>query len=291
MTEKKQNAPKRSGFCLLAGRSNSGKSTLINALVGTKIAITSPKAQTTRFPIRGILTRDEGQVVFVDAPGLFQMKASNELTKRVNEAARKSFAGVDVIVYVVDPTRPPGKEENLIHNLILKSPAKKILAINKIDLKETTWKEEYLLDSEEFDDVVEISAWAGKNLKALINSIFSLLPFGEPLYPGGQFSDMPHETWLAELIREKIFLALRQEIPYSINVKIEKAEERQNGVYFIEATIETSNTKHKSIIIGRGGRMLKQIGSMARRELEGVLQKKVFLSLEVCVNKHWQSGL
>lgn len=291
MTSKKQNPIKKSGYCLLAGRSNTGKSTLINALVGTKIAITSPKAQTTRFPVRGILTRDEGQIVFVDAPGLFQVKASNELTKRVNEAARKSFAGADVIVYVVDPTRPPGKEENLIRSLVLKSPAKKILAINKIDLKETTWKEEYLLDSEEFDDVVEISAWAGKNLKTLINSIFFLLPFGGPLYPEGQFSDMPHETWLAELIREKIFLALRQEIPYSINVKIEKAEERKNGVYFIEATIETTNSKHKAIIIGRGGRMLKQIGSMARRELEGVLQKKVFLSLEVCVNKHWQSGL
>ena len=279
----------KSGFCLLAGRSNVGKSTLLNALVGTKVAITSPKAQTTRFPIRGIVTRDQGQIVFVDTPGI--LEGTDALTRRINRSARKSFSGVDVVLYVVDPTRAPGNEEKAMRSLVLASDAKKILVVNKMDAPRQPWRDEYLLDKEDFDAAIECSAKDRKNLEQLVAAIFDLLPEGELIYPKGQFSDLPHEVWLAEIIREKIFLQLRNEVPYQTNVRVLSAEERPNGVYAISAIIEIADPRYRPIIVGKGGQTIKSIGRSTRIELEAALQHKVFLSLEVSINKHWREQL
>lgn len=276
---------KKSGFCLIAGRSNVGKSTLLNAFVGTKVAITSPKAQTTRFPIRGIVTDDRGQIVFVDSPGV--LEGTGELTRRVNALAKLSFSGVDAVLYVVDPTRAPGNEEKILRNLVLESSAKTILVINKIDAPRRPWHDEYLLDREDFDAVVECSAKDRKNLSLLIDTVFELLPEGERIYPEGQFSDLSHEVWLAEIIREKIFLQLRNEVPYQTHVRVISVEERPNNIYAINAVIEIINPRYRPIIIGKGGQTIKSIGRSARIELEGALQRKVYLALEVVVNKHW----
>lgn len=280
---------KKSGFCLLAGRSNVGKSSLLNALVGTKVAITSPKAQTTRFPIRGIVNRKRGQIVFVDTPGI--LEGTGTLTRRVNQSARKSFSGIDVVLYVVDPTRAPGNEEKILKSLVLESSAKKILVVNKIDAPRQPWRDEYLLDKEDFDAWIECSAKEEKNLGPLVDTILDLLPEGEALYPEGQFSDLPHELWLAEIIREKIFLQMRNEVPYQTNVRVTSTEERPNDVYAITAVIEIVNPRYRPIIIGKGGQTLKSIGRSARIELEQALQHKIFLSLEVVVNKHWPEQL
>lgn len=276
----------KSGFAVLVGRSNVGKSTLLNTLVGTKVAITTPKPQTTRLPVQGILTRPDGQVVFVDTPGLMK-KAKDELTKKLSQSIKESLKDVDVIVYVADPTRSIGDEEKSALALIRDIPKTKILAINKSDLKDRPFAEHYRDLAPEFTAVLDLSALTGSGVNTLADMIFEAMPEGEPFYPLGQLTNMESEAWMAELIREKLFLRLRQEVPYTTHVEVEEMESREDGMLYVKATIYTNEERYKRMIIGKGGQGIKEIGQSTRNELEAVMQRKVFLDLTVEVDAHW----
>lgn len=274
----------KSGIVTLAGRSNVGKSTLLNALVGTKVAITSPKPQTTRANIRGILNDPRGQIVFIDSPGIFE-SARGPLTRAVNEAAREALHGIDIALYIVDPTRPIGTEEHRVHTLLRNVAKPKVLVYSKSDLpeRERPYRDQYhdLVSGEQFSGELEVSALKRRNLNLLVDLLFELLPEGEPLYEPGQVADIPRKQWVAELIREKVFLRMHQEIPYSVAVEVDEIAERENGVLYISARMLTTDVRYRKMLIGTGGRRIKEIGSMARKELETAMNRKVFLGLTV----------
>ncbi len=281
---------KKAGFAALIGRSNVGKSTLLNALVGTKVAITTPKPQTTRQTIQGILHDVRGQIVFVDTPGVFE-KARDPLTKKLNATAHDALNGIDLVIYVVDPTREIGNEEHIVLRMLDGVTAPKVLAINKTDLRNLPFIEEYRALAGRFDRVVEISALRHRNLKPLVDAAFDLLSPGEPFYPEFQFSNLEHRFWLSELIREKVFIQMHEEIPYSTAVEIDEVEDRESKdgtkTRYIKARILTNGLQYKKMIIGAGGRKIKEIGWAARKELEQILNTKVFLALEVEVDPDW----
>ncbi len=279
----------KSGFVTLVGRSNVGKSTLLNTLVGTKLAIMSDKPQTTRHIIHGVLNTAQGQAVFVDTPGIFKEK-SGPLTGKLTEKAHEAVKDVDLIIYVVDPTKPIGGEERYVLSVLRKLDCPKILAINKCELP--TREKEFLADyqalTEEIDfaAVFELSALKNRHVEPLRDKVFELLPIGEPMYPPEQLTNIDNKFWVAEIIREKIFLALRKEVPYTTNVEVENIEETED-IFNITANIYTSDSRYKKMIIGAGGRAVKEIGIAARKELEAALNKKVYLKLEVETDKHW----
>lgn len=277
---------KKSGFVVLFGRSNVGKSTLLNAIIGSKISITTPKPQTTRLPIQGILTRDEGQIVFVDTPGVFK-KRKDELTKKLHQIVMQSLKDIDVIGYVVDPTREIGDEEKEAMRMIKQSTAKRVLIINKIDEREKPFIDFYRDLSEEFDATVEVSALRNTHIQKLVEILFTFLPEGELMYPEHQITNIPNAFWIAELIREKLFLRLYQEVPYTTHVDVTEIEQRENGMLYIAATIYTTEERYKRMIIGKGGHGIKEIGQSTRRELEGAMNQKVYLELNVEVDSHW----
>jgi GTP-binding protein Era len=277
----------KSGFVAIIGRSNVGKSTLLNTLVGSKVAITTPKPQTTRQPIQGVLTSKEGQIVFVDTPGVMQ-KAKDALTQRLLQYAKDSLKEVDAIMYVVDPTRAMGDEEKQAFKLIEKIEKPKLLVINKVDEKEAKHFIDYYRDLiPKFDAYAEVSAMTKKNVDVIPRWIFEQLKEGEFMYPEFQLTNLSNEEWMAELIREKLFLRLRQEVPYSTHVKVEALEERENGNMYLKATIFTSAERYKPMIIGRGGQGIKEIGQSVRRELETVSGRKYYIDLNVEVDGRW----
>lgn len=282
----------KSGFIVLAGRSNVGKSTLLNALVGSKIAIVTPKPQTTRTPIRGIMHDPRGQIVFVDTPGVFMGK-KDPLSARLNRTVKESLEGIDGIVYVVDPTRAPGAEEAQIQR-ILKAAKKPILmAINKSDLTKQNTENLDLFRAVDVgqEETFNISAYKHTNLNKLVDALFALLPDGEKYYPDMQITDLGHQQWIEEVIREKVFLALEKELPYSVKVTVEDIKFRKTGGRFIEAIVWTTNDRYKRMIIGQGASMIKEIGSAARKELEAALDAQIHLELEVKVDANWQEKL
>lgn len=279
---------RKTGIVALVGRSNVGKSTLLNALVGTKLAITSPKPQTTRQPVHGILTEPRGQIVFVDTPGLF-LDARDTLSKQLAQAVHESVRDVDAIVYVADPTRPIGTEERALLALVRNVTVPKILVLNKSDITREPQKQAYRELGSEFTSVLEISTKEHDQLRELVDVLFTHLPVGPFLYPEGQLTNMPTEIWLAELIREKLFLRLRQEVPYSIHVVVDEVDRRENGTMYIRARILTAAERYQRMIIGRGGHGVKEIGQSARRELEAVMQCPIYLDLEVETDPHWIS--
>ena len=281
---------KKSGFAVLLGRSNVGKSTLLNATVGTKVAITSPKPQTTRQMIHGVLHDERGQIVFVDTPGIFE-KSKNRLTERLNRTAREALRDIDVVIYVADPTRPIGNEEHIVLRLLEKVPAAKIMAINKTDLRDLPFMTSYEAEAHLFDQVLKISAHRGRGLKPLIDAVFNYLPIREPIYPEYQLSNIEHRFWVAELIREKVMIQLHEEIPYSATVEVRELDRRPNGIIYIQAAILTDSERYRGMIIGRGGQKIKEIGMAARKELSQILNAKVFLDLEVETDEHWPDRL
>jgi GTPase len=276
----------KAGFVTLFGRSNVGKSTLLNSLVGTKLAITSPKPQTTRHQIQGVVHDKRGQIVFVDTPGIFTTSKSN-LAKYLNKAAANALNGVDVILHVVDPTRAIGPEDKKIMSIIENTKLKKILVINKIDLIDRPHLASFRALAEDYDAVVELSAQSGQHTGTLINEILDLLPDGQKMYEDGQITNLDNDFWFAELIREKLFLRLREEVPYSITVKIDEITPREDKTLYIAARIITNADRYKSMIIGLGGRGIREIGQSSRKELEAVTQTKVYLDLKVVVDEHW----
>ncbi len=280
----------KSGFVTLIGRPNVGKSTLMNGLIGQKIAIMSKKPQTTRNRIRGVLNRDEGQIVFVDTPGIH--KARNKLGEYMVDVAQSTLHEVDVILWLVEPDAVVGQGDQHILAQLTKVKTPVILVINKIDSVE---KEDVLAsinafkDLYDFAEIVPVCARSGENTDELIRVIFSYLPYGPALYDEDTVTDQPERQMVSELIREKALHSLDEEIPHGIAVTIDRME-KKNKVMHIDATIICEKESHKGIIIGKQGAMLKKIGSTARYEIEKMLGCQVNLSLWVKVKKNWRDS-
>lgn len=281
----------KSGFATLIGRPNVGKSTLMNQLIGQKIAITSNKPQTTRNKIQTVYTSSEGQIVFLDTPGLH--KAKNKLGEYMVKAAKNTFDEVDIILWLVEADPYIGAADKQISLMLKDVKVPVVLVINKIDKIK---KEEVLpvIDSfrklYDFADIVPVSTRNGDNTDDLINVIFSYLKPGPMFYDEDVVTDQPMRQIAAEIIREKALYCLNEEIPHGIAVTIEKMKERSNGLMDIEATIICERESHKGIIIGKGGSMLKKIGSTARFELERMMEQQVNLKLWVKVRKEWRDS-
>ncbi len=282
----------KSGFVTLIGRPNVGKSTLMNHLIGQKIAITSNKPQTTRNRIQTVYTCDEGQIIFVDTPGIH--KAKNKLGEYMVSVAERTLSEVDVILWLVEPTTYIGAGERHIAEQLKRVKTPVVLVINKID---TVKREEILKfidtykDVCEFADIVPCSALKGDNTQALIDVIMKYLPYGPQFYDEDTVTDQPERQIVAELIREKALRLLDEEIPHGIAVSIEQMKERRHGhIIDIDATIICERDSHKGIIIGKQGSMLKKIGSKAREEIENLLDMKVNLQLWVKVKKDWRDS-
>ncbi len=287
---KKENPQFKSGFATLIGRPNVGKSTLMNALIGQKIAITSKKPQTTRNRIRTVYTCEEGQIVFLDTPGIH--KAKNKLGDYMVDAAERTLSEVDVILWLVEPSDYIGAGERHIIEVLKDINTPVILVINKID----TVKKELLLGhidtyrkELDFAEIVPVSALKRDGMEILLSCIMKYLPFGQPFYDEDTVTDQPVRQIVAELIREKALKCLEDEIPHGIAVTIESMNYRKR-IVDIEATIICERDSHKGIIIGKQGSMLKKIGSLARSDIEKLVEKQVNLKLWVRVKKDWRDS-
>jgi GTPase len=281
----------KSGIVALIGRPNVGKSTLLNHILGHKVSITSPKPQTTRFNIEAVYEEERGQIIFVDTPGVFG-KVHDPMAQKINLRAEESLThGVDVVLYMIDHTREKDFEENKVLGIVRKSKVPKIMVINKIDIKSPTHIIQYKFMEEEFDAVVEISAFEHKNIKGLLDTIFSFLPEGKQLVDTSKLTqpglNLDSKTFISEIIREKAFLFLRSELPYTLTSVVDEVVERANGTLFIRARILTSADRYKAMIVGKSGVMIKEISMAARKELETASNKKVFLELTVETDPHW----
>jgi GTP-binding protein Era len=278
----------RSGFVAMVGRPNVGKSTLVNRLVGQKVAIVSDKPQTTRNRILAVVNRPDGQLVLFDTPGIH--KPQHTMNQRMVEAAVRSLGQVDLVAWVVDIAEGYGPAERYVREALRKSGKPVVLAINKIDTRPRPQIlpaiEQYrqFLD---FAEIVPVSALTGENVDVLARALLSHLPAGERLYPDDYLTDQPERFFVAEMVREQILRQTREEIPYATGVVIDSFKEGEPLVR-IEATILAERDTQKAILIGRGGAMLKAIGSAARREIEAFLGTKIYLGLFVKVRQRWR---
>ena len=280
----------KSGFVAIIGRPNVGKSTLLNQILGQKIVITTDKAQTTRKRIKGILTKDEGQIVFVDTPGVH--KPLNKLGEFLLDEAKVAVPDADVILFLVDGSDPAGKGDKWIAQNILQTKIPIIIVMNKVDkIKKPEKVEQNLLTYktlfEENLPVVKVSAKTGRNIDTLIKNIFKKLPDGELLYPDDIVTEETMRDVTEEIIREKILLNTSDEIPHSVAEKKKKYKEEEE-IDKIYAKIYCEHKSQKGILIGKGGSLLKKIGTESRLELEKIVEKKVYLELEVKVEKDWR---
>ncbi|MBC7260575.1 MAG: GTPase Era [Chloroflexi bacterium] len=280
----------RSGFVTLVGRPSVGKSTLLNAYIGQKVAIVSHKPQTTRNRILGILTRPDAQIVFVDTPGIHQ--PLHKLGEYMVKTAQRAVPDADVVLFLVDVSVLPTEEDRMVAEFLAKkcsSPV--ILVLNKMDLlspdKVEPHSEAYFALGQ-FADWMMISAVRGQNLDKLLDRVIVRLPFGPRYYPAGQITDLTERFIASELIREQVLHFLHQEVPYAIAVVIEEFKERRPGLTYISATIYVEKESQKGIVIGAKGEMLKKIGAAAREEIERMLDTKVFLDLWVKVRPKWR---
>jgi GTP-binding protein Era len=279
----------KSGFVGIIGLPNVGKSTLLNQLLGTKVSIVSPKPQTTRFNIKGILTRDNFQIIFVDTPGIHEAK--DLFNQMMVKEALSVLQDVDIILWVMDVTHRIPEEEKIL-DLIKEANKPTILALNKIDLikkQELLPIIDYFSKLYDFKAIVPISALKNDGLDRLLDELVKLLPEGPFYYEPERVTDLPLDLLIAEIIREKIFLLTYQEVPYSSAVKVEEIrEEPEKNLLYIQVTIFIERDSQKGIIIGKGGKMLKKIGTLAREELEFLLGKKIYLDLWVKALKDWR---
>ena len=280
----------KSGFATLIGRPNVGKSTLMNHLIGQKIAITSNKPQTTRNRIQTVLTTEEGQIIFVDTPGIH--KAKNKLGEYMVNIAERTLNEVDVVLWLVEPSTFIGAGEKHIAQQLERVNTPVILVINKVD---SVKKEEVFAsiaaykDLYNFAEIVPVSARSGENTNELLKVVFKYLPYGPQFYDEDTVTDQPERQIVAELIREKALHCLNEEIPHGIAVTIERMQKTRKLTH-IDATIICERDSHKGIIIGKQGKMLKKIGSTARYEIEKMLDRQVNLQLWVKVKKDWRDS-
>jgi GTP-binding protein Era len=279
----------RSGFVAVVGRPNVGKSTLVNALVGNKVAITSDKPQTTRSAIRGILDIDDTQVVFVDTPGFH--KPRTLLGERLNEAVRAAWSDVDLTLFVVDgPAGIGGGDKYLAGSLGLAEPSTFCL-VNKIDRLDKGQIAETLVAATELGDFAEfvpLSGRTGEGLEILTRLVVARMAPGPLYYPPGSRTDQPPPVFVAELVREKLLALTREEVPHSIAVVTDEYEERDDGLLEIKATIYVERESQKGIVIGKGGQTIKTVGTQARAEIEALFGRHVYLELRARVEKDWQ---
>ena len=282
----------KSGFAAIIGRPNVGKSTLMNHLIGQKIAITSNKPQTTRNRIQTVYTSKKGQIVFLDTPGIH--KAKNKLGEYMVNVAEQTLKEVDVVLWLVEPTDFIGKGELHIAEQLKKANVPVILIMNKIDMvakdKLPGFMENYR-KIYDFEEIIPVCALRGVNMEKVISTIFRFLPYGPKFYDDETITDQPQRQIVAEMIREKALRCLDEEIPHGIAVAIDRMKERPDGsVIDIDATIICEKDSHKGIIIGKGGSMLRRIGSQARMEIEKMMEMKVNLQLWVKVKKDWRDS-
>jgi GTPase len=284
------NGPTRSGFVALVGRPNVGKSTLTNAIVGSKVAITSDTPQTTRQRLRAVLNRDDAQLVIVDTPGLH--KPHDVLGQELNRAALRALGDVDVVALLIDATQPVGRGDEWVAGHVAKSHAKRVLVVTKADLaSEETIERQVQAASKlaDFNDAVVVSAVEGTNLDAFVEMVVAYLPAGPRWFPADMPSDQQIELTIAEFVREKILRSTRDEVPHAVGVVIDDfTYDDKKELYSVWAIIYVERDSQKGIVIGKGGEMLKAIGSQARVDLERLLGAQVFLNLSVKVKKDWR---
>jgi len=281
----------KSGFVAVMGRPNVGKSTLINGLLGQKIAAVSPRPQTTRRRQLGIITSSTAQVIFVDTPGVHQ--PHHKLGEAMNQQAREALEDADLVLWIVDTSQPPTSEDQLLADLVRSShqEAVTILVQNKIDLVPP---QDMAQRQSDFQDLlpsarqVFVSATRGDGCQELLSLIIDRLPNGPLYYPEEQVTDLYEREIAADLIREAALLHLREEVPHGLAVRIDEYKDRNEGTAYIAATLLLERETHKPILIGKGGTMLKKIGSTARQEIEKLVGRKVFLDLHVKVRKNWR---
>jgi len=282
--------PSRAGFVTFVGRPNVGKSTLMNALVGEKVAITSSKPQTTRHAIRGIVHREDGQIVIVDTPGLHRPRTL--LGQRLNDLVAHTLSEVDVIALCIPATDKVGPGDRYIVESLERYPrATKIAVVTKTDAADPSMIAERLLEVNELADwatIIPVSALEGDQLELLMDQILALLPESPPLYPADSNTEQTDEVRIQELIREATLEGVADELPHSIAVTIDEMNEREDGLLNIFANLWVERDSQKGIIIGKGGQKLKDIGQRARAEVEGFLGRRVHLAIQVKVSKEWQ---
>lgn len=286
----------KSGMVAIVGRPNVGKSTLLNAILGEKVSIVSDVPQTTRHQIRGIHTDARGQIVFIDTPGMHMGK--DKLDKYMNQASLGSIDCVDAVIHLVDASEKTGPEERYVTGRLNTFPRPIIVGLNKIDITKGKFVPDYIKLWEEvrgrpltqMDDLIlfPLSALKGTNVKKLIDLLFERMPSGPLLYPENILTDFPRRMAMADLIREKLFLLMRQEIPHSLAVIIESVRPKSGKVLHIRAVILVERASQKEIVIGKAGAILKQVGTQARKDLEELVGQKVFLELFVKTSSHWR---
>jgi GTP-binding protein Era len=285
----------RAGFAAIIGAPNAGKSTLVNRLVGSKVSIVTHKVQTTRFPVRGVMMREGAQVVLVDTPGIFAPK--RRLDRAMVKSAWEGAGDADAIVHLVDARFWTGSgdksEDQAIIARLKELGVKAILALNKIDLVERSAllaAAKTLFDTGVYSDVLMISGLNGDGVDQLANLLATRMPVGPYLFPEDQAADMPVRLLAAEVTREKLMLRLHQEIPYQLTVETESWENHGNGAVKIQQMIHVSREGHRSIVLGKGGQTIKEIGMAARKELASILERPVHLFLRVKVSERWQDN-
>ena len=278
----------RSGFVSVVGRPNVGKSTLVNALVGEKVAITSPRPQTTRNTIRGVLTTNDAQFVFVDTPGLH--KPRNALGTRLNSLVEGSIADADAVLFVLDATGPIGPGDRRIAERLREAGTPVVVVVNKVDAArhEETIAQLDTAGEWDFDAYVPISALKDDGIDRVIGELEVRLPEGPHFFPEGMHTDQPDQFLAAELVREKYLSRLREELPHSVAVVVGDIETREDGVVVVPATVYVERESQKGMVIGKGGELAKVVGTEARVDLERLFGAKVFLDLRVKVEKDWQ---
>jgi GTPase len=287
--ESESSSPLRCGFAAFIGRPNSGKSTLLNKLIGEKIAAVSDKPQTTRTQIQGIVTLDEGQIIFVDTPGVH--KPGYKLNRRMMHAVLEALGGVDILLLVRDAAIKTGKGENYVLDLIKQAGRPAFLLLNKIDSLKSRSQLLPLIDfyrqQYDFKEIIPISALTGENTDLLIKKLLEYLPEGQQLFPTDALTDRNMRAIVAEMVREKVLLSTDEELPFATAAVVEKWEEADE-LARIHCAIYVERDTQRAIVIGRGGQKLKQIGTSARYDIEKLLGKKVYLELFVKVHEHWR---
>ena len=279
----------RSGFVALAGRPNAGKSTLVNRIVGGKVAIVSDKPQTTRREIRGIATGEDWQLVLVDLPGV--QRPRDPLTERMQHSVERALAGADAVLFVLNGEQRIGPGDRFIANAIISAGTPAATALNKVDRLDRSRTVAGLAQAAELGvpgEIFPISARLGEGVGPLVEQLVSLLPEGDFLYPPQESSDMSLHIRLAELVREQVLLRTREELPHAVEVEVDEIEEREDGLLVIHARIWAESESQKGILVGSGGRMVKAVGSAARREIEATLGRRVHLEVQVRVRKGWR---
>jgi GTP-binding protein Era len=281
--------PLRSGFVALAGRPNVGKSTLLNRLVGAKVAITAAAPQTTRTRVQGVLTLPDAQIVFIDTPGIHDPR--HRLGERMVAQTREALKDADVILAVFDAAVPLTEEDRLTASLVRRAGKPAVAALNKADRvtpDEAEARGREVRDLAPFTSVVPVSATRGAGIGRLIEAVVALVPQGPQYFPPDMVTDQPEQFLVREFVREQAIALTREELPHSVAVEIEEFEERSADLVYIRATVHVERESHKKMLIGRGGRMLKEIGRRARAEIEALLGRRVYLDLWVKTSKDWR---